>query len=428
MKKENNLQISCCVPLRETYDVIVTGGGPAGICAAISAARQGMRTAIIERLGYFGGLATAGLVMPVSEFNKNDRRIIRGIPWEIMERLAACDGAILDWRNGNVPFDAECYKMTIEQMLVEEGVEVYLECAFVNCVCDENRVTHIICSSRCGMFALGASCFIDCTGDALLALAAGVPMQEAKEESQPATLCFQIGNVDTDHLENICLSEPNTRYFNKRIKDILLSLDENVPNFGGPWFCRTMDSGVVTANITRAPLDSIEPEYISRAVMQLRKDIFMLVKLLRENVPEFSRCRLLQTASIIGCRDGRRIVGAHTLTAAELLSGEEHYDAIAASAHPVDVHVAHDTSQRVVFLEREGYIPYRSLWNADFPNLLVAGRCLSADSDAYASVRVQAPCMAMGEAVGAAAALSVKNQVSVGDVDVAKLKEILKGE
>lgn len=407
------------------YDVVICGGGPAGVTAALAAASQGARTAIIERLNCFGGLSTAGLVAPISEFNKNGRRIINGRTWQIIERLAEIGGADITWNNGNIPFDPEYYKLLLQNVLVEAGVTVYLECDFVDCITEGKRITHIICSGRSGRFAIGGKCFVDATGDALLAYSAGVPMQRETDDRQPATLCFRLGGVDTDNLENIRLSEPGVKYYNKRIKDILESVSSEVPVFGGPWFCWALRRGVVNVNMTRAAVNIEDAEDFGRVICKLRSDAVLFTELLKKHVPEFKECWLMETASLVGCRQGRRIVGAHTLTGAELLSGEESYDAVAASAHPVDIHSGKDSSQRVVFLDREGFIPYRCLFNEEYPNLLAAGRCISADYEAFASVRVQAPCMATGEAAGYAAAFAVSNGTAVGKVDVNLIRTLL---
>ena len=416
---------TCNLIVAESYDVVVCGGGPAGVMAALAAATQGASVAVIERLNCFGGLATSGLVAPISEFNKNGRRIINGLSWQTIERLAEMGGADITWRSGNVPFDPEYYKLLLQNTLASAGVKMYLECRFVDCICKDNRITHVICGGRSGNFAIGGKCFVDATGDALLANSAGVPMQAETEDCQPATLCFRLGGVDTDRLENLRLSEPGVKYYNKRIKTILESLEPKVPIFGGPWFCWALRPGVVNVNMTRATVNINDPQDFSRVVCKLRSDAVLFSELLKKHVEEFRNSWLMETASLVGCRDGRRIIGAHTLTGSELLSGVRPADAVAASAHPVDIHSGKDSSQRVVFLECEGYIPYRCLYNPHYPNLLVAGRCISADHEAFASTRVQAPCMATGEAAGYAAAFVSGHGVSAADVDTVFLQKLL---
>lgn len=416
------------LPVRICYDIVVCGGGPAGYVAAIASARLGARTALVEQLGFLGGLATAGLVAPVSEFNKNGRRIIGGIPWEIMERLAAMGGADLTYPIGNVPYDPETYKLVIQQAVIEAGVDIYLDTALTGCAMKDDRITHVCVSGKLGAFALGGKVFIDCTGDALLCRHAGVPFQPVPEDAdcQPATLCFRLGGVDTDHLEKIHLREANTRYFNSRVKEILGACGEDVPNFGGPWFCWAMRDGVVNVNMTRAQVSLTDPLAAAQMSCQLRIDAHRFTVLLRKYVPEFANCWLMETAALAGWRESFRIRGAHVLSGGELLSSERFDDTIAASAHPVDIHLAGSSGQKVTFLDREGFIPYRALYAQDFPNLLAAGRCISADRAAFASVRVQAPCMATGQAAGTAAALCCQSGKSVSEIPIPALLDTLR--
>ena len=413
-----SVRFEACIPVKGRYDVVVCGGGPSGYVAAIAAARMGAKTALVEQLGFLGGLATAGLVAPVSEFNKNGRRIIGGIPWEVMERLASAGGADLSYPIGNVPYDPETYKLVAQQMTEEAGVDVYLESALFGCETDGSHVARVCLTGKHGAFALEGSVFIDATGDAVLCQAAGVPFQAMPEDAdcQPATLCFRLGGVDTDHLEKIHLREPNTRYFNSRVKEILELLDEPVPNFGGPWFCWAMRDGVVNVNMTRAQVSLNDTLGASKMSCRLRADAHRFTELLRRHVPEFRNCWLMETAAIAGWRESRRILGAHVLSGEELLSSVHFEDTIAASAHPVDIHLASGSGQKVTFLDREGFIPYRSLYAEAFPNLLVAGRCISADRSAFASVRVQAPCMAVGQAAGTAAAICCRDAIAVSEV------------
>lgn len=415
------------IPVQAQYDVVVCGGGPSGYVAAIAAARMGVKTALVEQLGFLGGLATAGLVAPVSEFNKNGRRIIGGIPWEVMERLMEKGGADLSYPIGNVPYDPETYKLVAQQMVQEAGADIYLESAVFGCEMDGGRITHVCLTGKHGAFALAGKVFIDATGDAVLCQAAGVPFQPLPEDAdcQPATLCFRLGGVDTDHLEKIHLREPNTRYFNSRVKEILESLKEEVPNFGGPWFCWAMRDGVVNVNMTRARVRLSNSLGTAQMSCRLREDAHRFTELLRQHIPEFKDCWLMETAAVAGWRESRRILGAHVLTGEELLASVHFEDTVAASAHPVDIHLSSGSGQKVTFLDREGFIPYRSLYAEEFPNLLVAGRCVSADRSAFASVRVQAPCMAMGQAAGIAAALCCHGGTKVSEVETCALLDAL---
>lgn len=414
----------------EKYDVAVCGGGPAGFIAAIAAARNGARTALIERQAFLGGTAAGGLVTLISEYNKNGRRIVGGIPWEFAERLGEENAAELDYPIGNVPFDPEVYKLTAQKMLIESGVDLYLGCTLYDCQVTEGKVESIRFTSRAGNYTLPAEYFIDCTGDAELAVRAGAPLQPMPEEEQlqPATLAFLLAGVDTDKLGAIRFSEHNTKYANARIRAALEQWKEEgeeVPLFGGPWFHYALHEGVVFVNITRS---QVWPDDILKAsVMEckLREDAHTFVKLLKKHLPEFKNAYISQAGVQAGYRESRRIQGVHTLTTEEFLNHQVFEDTIALSAHPVDQHQASSTKQHVVFLEQEGCIPYRSMILKDFPNLLAGGRCISVDRGAFASIRVQAPVMAIGQAAGTAAALCAKTGTAVNVLDGAYLRKVL---
>lgn len=411
------------------FDVIVCGGGPSGIMAAVAAARNGARTALIERYAFLGGMATAGLVAPISEFNKNGKRIIGGLPWEMMERMEVLGGADLSYPIGNVPYDPEIYKLVAQRMTSEAGVSLYLNCLVAGCDMDDTRIAEVHCAGLNGPFNMWGEYIIDCTGDALIASCAGVPFQEAADGGlQPATLCMRIANVDTDHLENIFAREHHTKYANMRVRAMLEGLEGrgvSVPQFGGPWFHYGMHDGIVFANMTRTQAQIGDAKTASQMECKLREDAHRLMALLREYIPEFRESYLLETAVQAGYRETRHIHGAYILTGEDILSHRRFEDAIAQTAHPIDVHRAEGTGQDVRFLEDTGFIPYGSLFAEGYPNLLVAGRCISADKQAFASIRVQAPVMAVGQAAGTAAAMCQREGVHVDRIDRVLLKERL---
>ena len=392
-----------------SYDVVVCGGGPAGFIAAIAAARGGARTALVERYGFLGGMATMGYVAPISEFGFAGERVIGGIPWEFIGRLEELGGAFVEWPKGNVDFDIELYKL----------------CKLVN----------VFIENKNGLESLAAKRFIDATGDADLCHLAGVPMQPVEDGGvQPSSFCFVLSGVDTD-------SEMMQQYMHhsgkhgasecKPIREKLLKLKDEgtpLPDFGGPWFNDVMHRGSVAVNITRAAADSTDNRDFTAAECRLREDIFTFTDALRKIAPEFKDCYVASTAPQAGIRESRRILGVHTVTAEEYVSGFKYPDSISRGAHPIDVHAARGSGQEVIRLEQAAYVPYRALITKDFPNLLVAGRCISADRKALASLRVQASCMGLGQAAGTAAAQSIAEGKSVQDTDtsvlVSKLREM----
>lgn len=424
----NSILVNKSVPVIGQYDVIVCGGGPAGWIAAVAAARNGTKTALVERYGFLGGAATASLITPISEFNKNGKRIIGGIPWEFVEKMAAKGAADPTYRNGNVPYDPEIYKLVAQRMVLEAGVDLFLHSYIIDVCVEGRRVTHILIANKSGIQALEDTILIDATGDADVAYMAGVPMQKMPmaDQLQPASMCLRLGGVDTDHLEGLYPSEDNTKYRNERVRDILLSLpDDSLPPMGGPWFCTTLRDGIVNVNITRRTADITDNRQVSDTECLLREDAIRYAELLRQHIPQFKNSFLIATGVQAGYRETRRILGAHLLTGEEYIRAKEFPDTVAKGAHPVDIHRAESTRQDVRFLEKEGNIPYRSLYSNIIANLLVAGRCLSADDVASASTRVQASCMAMGQAAGTAAALCCKMNCCVSEVSVDLLRNTL---
>lgn len=416
------------VPVIAAYDVVVSGGGPSGFIAAIAAARGGARVALIERYGFLGGMATAGLVAPICEFRYNGELVIGGIPWEFVMRLEKAGGAKVEYPLGNISFHPEQYKLVVQQMLLEAGVELYLHAFVTDCVQDEQHsITHVLMESKSGAQAIAGRYFIDCTGDGDLAYRAGAPMQAIAKPFQPATLCFILGGVEAESLEKVHHSEQGINYHVEPVQAQLRELGKTmeVPNFGGPWFMYMMTDDSVMVNITRLEADMTDEREITAAECSLREDAFALVDLLRGHVKGFENARILSTAPQVGVRETRRIKGVHILTGEEYASAVHFEDSIGRGAHPIDIHSASDSTQRCDFLEKAAYIPYRSLITEEFTNLLVPGRSFSADRVAFASARVQACLMGLGQAAGFAAAQCAKSGAPVQQVDIAALRKTL---
>ena len=247
-------------------------------------------------------------------------------------------------------------------------------------------------------------------------------MQESGD-LQPSSFCFVLSGVDTD-------SELLTRYMYhsgrkgssecKPVREKLLALKAAgapVPDFGGPWFNSVMHRGSVAVNITRSAADSTDNRNFTAAECRLREDIFTFTSLLRQHFPEFADCYVSSCAPQAGIRESRRIVGVHTVTAEEYVAGEHYPDSISRGAHQIDMHSSKGSGQVLIKLQQAAYVPYRAMVAPGFPNLIVAGRCISADRKALASLRVQASCMGLGQAAGVAAVHSLKEGRPVQDID-----------
>lgn len=406
----------------EQFDVVVCGGGPAGIGAAIAAAERGAKTVIVERLGFFGGMATAGFVNPMSEFAYNGQRISGGIPWRFAEEMVAMDGAMVEHPRCNISFNPEVYKLVAQRMLSNAGVKCYMNTYIADALMEGNKITGIVAVNKSGMQVIRGSYFIDATGDGDIAHFAGVPMLPKEQAMQPGTLCFYLTGVDTTTERMHIIHQKNHRFNHQAtfVREVLFALREqgvHVPKFGGPWLATTMQPGCITVNMTRAAVDAVDSEDLQQAEIQMREDAYCLVKLLQEHVDEFKNCALAATATVAGIRETRRIRGLHVLTGEEYVTGHKFADSVARACHPVDIHLPGDEGQKLTFPQDAGFIPYRSLVAENFPNLLVAGRAISADEEAFAAIRVQVPCMETGQAAGVAAAICVKE----GGTDVTKL-------
>ena len=428
-----NITVSKSVPVVGSYDVVVCGAGPAGVIAAIAAAREGASVALVERFGFLGGMATAGLVMPLSVFIYQNKRVIGGIPWEFIERLEAMGGGYIEKPLGNVAFDPELYKLCMQRMVLEAGVTLYMNSYLTGTVVGtEGAVECVVIENKSGSEALEAKVFIDCTGDADLAAMAGVEMQPMNGEPlQPLSTYFILAGVDTSSpliAEAMHHNKQGVNCHCLPIREYLLEHAEelNMPEFGGPWFCTTLHEGCVAVNMTRTAADACDNRDYTAAECRLREDVYRMADVLRNNFAEFKNCYVASVATQAGIRETRRIKGVHTMTAEEYMSGYRYEDSISRGAHPIDIHATKGSSQVTHFLEQAAYVPYRALIANNYPNLLVAGRCLSADRKAFASMRVQASCMGTGQAAGVAAAMCAKVGCSVQSVDIGALVERLK--
>jgi len=422
------------VPVIASYDVVVCGGGPSGFIAAIAAARGGARTAIIERYGFFGGMATSSYVTPISVFSYNGKRNIGGIPWEFVQRLQDMGGAFVEQPLNNVAFDIELYKLCAQRMILESGVDMYMHSVISSVLMEGDRISKVVIENKSGSEAIEGKLFIDCTGDADIAALANVPMQIWKDHTlQPSSMCFILGGVDTEselvstymhhHLQEVnCHCEPI------REKFMEMAEEWQLPSFGGPWFCTVLHEGFIAVNMTRTLADGCDNRNYTQAECRLRENVFFFTRILRENFEEFKHCYVASMGVQAGIRETRHLKGMHIITADECLNAYRYEDSISRCSHPIDIHSPQRDKQVCQFLKKAAYVPYRALIAEKFPNLIVAGRSLSASKEAFASLRVQASCMGMGQAAGVAAGLCVKNGAAVQDIDVkqlvAKLEEM----
>jgi hypothetical protein len=416
------------IPVVGSYDVIVCGGGPAGLVAAVAAARNGAKTLLVERYGFVGGMAASALVTPISEFRINGEQHIGGIPLELLTAAAELGGANVSLESGNYPVNDETLKLAAQRMLISSGVTLLYHTWFSECVTADGRVTHVILQNKSGRVAYEGTVFIDCTGDADLVRSAGYAVVKG-DVLQPATLWFQLGGVDTDALSPLFGDAVNGILpVSDRIRERLAELNRQgeIPIFGGPWISSFFHDGMVSINLLREATDASDPEWFTRTECSLRENLHQIIEVLRENFPEFRDAWLAKSGIQTGVRETYHIVGLYQLVRDDILNPKPFPDTIAKGAHVIDIHSGESNDQDDFVIPRQSYnVPFRCLVPRGSVNLVTAGRCLSADGPGFGSVRVMATCMAMGQGAGTAAALSVKHGYSMSTMDSTALRTTL---
>jgi len=399
--------------------VLVAGGGPAGLAAAVAVARRGLETLLIERYGFLGGMATAGLVNPFMMWDPNQGPLVGGIFQETLDRLSAKGGFSCE-RQRNA-FDPEAFKSVADEMCLEAGVQVRLHTLFTQAEVEGGRIASITAESKSGRDTCSAAVYIDCTGDADLAHRAGVPCDIGRQEdglTQPMTLNFRMAGVDVDRMP--ARAEINRLYDAAKVEGRVSCPRENVLLF------HAIQPDVVHFNTTRVVGKSgVDARDLTAAEIEARRQTQDLVRFLIADVAGFERSYLQQTAAQIGIRESRRIRGEYALTAEDVLSARKFPDGIARSCYPIDIHSPSGSGTDIRQVpEGDHYeIPYRCLVPVGVDNLLVAGRCVSATHEAQASLRVMPQCFAMGEAAGIAAAIAIQRSIPPREVNGEELRK-----
>lgn len=420
------------ISIKKDADIIVVGAGPAGISAAINAAREGMRTVLIEQSGSVGGVATSGLMSHWAGLVQG------GLFEEIIDRSIDCykdDGSML---GHPLSIHPEKLKSVLFEMLDEAGVYLQLYTMFVDVIKseenDNNSVYAIITESKSGREAFTGKIFIDSTGDGDLAAKSGVPFKKGRDKDgkmQPMTLMFNVGGVDLKRAVLPGSFETNPQIPKGYIQDLG---KEHLPHPAGHvlLYGSTLPS-IVSVNMTNAvDVDGTKAEDLTRAHKICQSQVYPIVDFLREYVPGFEKCYLIISAPMVGVRETRRFEGLYTLTAKDILEARVFDDWAVPSAYfNFDVHNIEgsgldETGAQNHFKQRKPYtIPYRCFVPKTVQNLYLSGRNISGTHLAHSNYRVMTICAKMGEVIGIAAALCVKNEVNPCKLDVRMLQDIL---
>jgi glycine/D-amino acid oxidase-like deaminating enzyme len=446
---EQTVHYERSLPVHHAGDVLVVGGGPGGIAAAIASARNGAETTLVERFGYLGGNLTAGLVGPCMTSYSLDgqTQLIKGIYEEMVERMEAHGGAvhprhipagspysgfIVYGHDKVTPFDPEAVKFVALDMCREAGVRLRFHTFVADTLVDQNRVTGVVAASKSGLEALTAQVTVDCSADGDVAARAGAAFEIGRDEDglmQPMTLFFRVKHVDDAVVEEYVQSNSEDyRPFASIVAKAREAGEFSIPRKGVGLY-KTLEPGVWRVNTTRLhALDGTKVEDLTEAEIRGREQITELLAFFRNWLPGFENVQLYDTAATMGVRETRRIVGEYTLTLEDLANATHFDDVIGMCGYPVDIHSptgdgggADGRLPTANIYE----IPYRSLVPRDIDGLLVAGRAISATHEALGAVRVMPPVFAMGQAAGTAAAMAIEWGVEPRAVPVPQMQELL---
>lgn len=405
------------------FDVLVAGGGFAGTAAAISAARGGKKVMLFDKFNAPGGAAAVNLVTPFMPYwtinkERNKREYLTGgIFSEIVGKLREL-GAM----EGDDKFSDEYLKLVLNRMIKEAGVTVLYH-AYLKDVEKEGKSIKSVTVSALGQdIKIAADTFIDATGDGVLSYLAGCSFMLGRKGDnlcQPMTLCFRVANVDVGRFYAE-MPEMQKLYKEKQSSGEIRNPRENILTFVVP------AKGIIHFNTTRVvKLNPTDPFDVTEAEFAAREQVFELFDLLKASFSSMKDADLIMTAAGIGVRESRMIEGEHILTANDLKECTKFPDSVARGNYDIDIHNPEGTgTSHYYFAPGEYYtIPYRSLTVKDADNLLVAGRCISADHEAQASIRIMPICASTGEAAGIAASLAPGGNVK--EVDIKALRERL---
>ena len=417
---------------RYEADVIVIGAGPSGVCCAVAARRRGARVLLLEASPMAGGVPAICRVYSTLTFHGGDGSlIVGGIPQEIIDRMIVAGGSpghVLDTvgvAHSVTPVDPDLLPLVLQDMLSDEDVHLMLESQYQGCRVENGCITGINGFHPGGTFEAAAKVYVDCTGSGQLCADSGVPWEAGRDGGlMPATLIFEVDRVKIDRAIDYALANREQFHHETLFDHLKQSPAPGLSGFFDLWreadlpvprdrllFYASVIPGRVGINSTRINgFDPKNPESVTGAYQQGRRQVTAITRFLQEKVPGFEDCRLAAVAPFIGVREVRRVRGEYFLCAGDLARGAQFEDQIALGGFPVDVHSPGGKGIESAPLGGRGYygIPYRCLVPLKTDNLLMAGKCFSADFTAHASARVQATSMAMGQAAGAAAALCAK--------------------
>ncbi len=417
----------------DRVDVLVVGGGPAGIGAAIGAAKTGASVMIVENMGSFGGMWTNGLVITLAGFNswlRPYRRCVDGVMGEWIG-MAEKKGGVENNRSWVLSSDPEIMKLTADELLLKYQVKCLLHTWMADVIVEDNKVQGVMIENVDGRKVIMAKVVVDCTGngDVMARAQAGFKISS---ELQPMTLPFFLAEVNPqgavgyeDELVIPFGPEPGylgkellTEYTSRR-RDVGIDREmlssayqaDELPFFGGPWF-GGLRVNYPWVNTTRVYGSAVNAAELTSAEMEGRRNAHTIVNYYKKHCKGFENSWIMNTSATMGIRETRRLEGVYTMTKDDIVSGRKFDDSIALGVWPIDVHPPkQQNGMHDMYVPLPFQIPFRCLLPVTVDNLLVGGRCISVDREALGTVRVGATCGATGHAAGVAAALAAKEDI-----------------
>ncbi len=435
-------------------DVLVVGGGPAGLGAAVGAAQAGVRVILIEHYGFLGGNATAALVVPLASYHTQrptkekagkptltptdhgeGQPLIGGVLSAFVSRLVRAGGAIPPSRNTGyvVPFDPEIFKEVAFDLLDEHGVGYLLHAFSSDIIVGKNRHT-IVLETKSGPIVVRARVVVDCTGDGDIAARAGTPYHVGREADglvQPMTLMFRIAGFDRKAFAEYAEAHPSQWLGVHGLWDLVRTATEaghfRLAREDILFFATTRDDQVSVNSTRIINVLGTDVWDLTYAEREGRRQISQISAFLQNYVPGFQRSFVDQSGATVGVRETRRITGEYELTADDVLGCRKFEDVIARGSYPIDIHNPSGTGTILKHLPPGGTydIPLRCLIPKNVDNLLVAGRCISGTHEALSSYRVMPISMATGQAAGVCAALSVLRRAAPRSVEARDVQRVL---
>ncbi len=419
MKNEKNI-----------YDIIVAGGGPAGLAAAVGAARCGSKVLLIEKNGYIGGMGTInGAIcgLYTSSKNKKLEQLVQGFAGEFYEEMKKKNGVAIPYPFGDtniVVHDHLVWREVADELLEKAGVEVIFHTIVTDVIKFENEIKGIVIENKAGRMEIFAKRFIDCTGDGDVAVKAGVPYTIGKNGNiQYATMIFRMGNVDVKKATSYTIKEI------EELINIAISKGYNLPRkhiyiLPSPRPNEIVCNMTAITNRDGSSIDSTDAKQMSFGEIEGRKQVREYERFLKEYISGFENAILVDVGNELGIRQSRTIQCKQTLTNKNIFESQKFEHSIAKSAWCIEAHGKDGIF--MYYLEDDFYeIPYETMLPLKIDNLMVAGRLICAEHEALASARVVAQCLLTGYAAGVGSSLSLQDNCYPKDVEFSKIKAII---